>query len=233
MKLVSFKICPFVQRIAALLEAKQIPYEIEYISLKESPQWFLDISPNAQVPVLITDSGEALFESEAIADYLDEIHSPIEVDLSPEQRAIDKAWAYQPSILYIPQCWSMQSEDEETLQARKQELDAVFGKVEAQLNGGPYYKGSELSNLDIAWLPVLHRAAIIEKHTGYDFMAGYPRLKSLQNSLLDSGLAEKSVPEDFENVFTAFYLSDKTFLGRMRDLKITPHSADLRASMCG
>lgn len=31
-KVVSFKICPFVQRITALLEAKQIPYEIEYIT---------------------------------------------------------------------------------------------------------------------------------------------------------------------------------------------------------
>ncbi|GAL22560.1 glutathione S-transferase [Vibrio maritimus] len=47
-KIVSFKICPFVQRVTAALEAKQIPYEIEYISLKDKPQWFLDISPNAK-----------------------------------------------------------------------------------------------------------------------------------------------------------------------------------------
>lgn len=54
-KVVSFKICPFVQRVTALLEAKHIPYEIEFISLSDKPQWFLDISPNAQVPVLITE----------------------------------------------------------------------------------------------------------------------------------------------------------------------------------
>ncbi len=44
-KIVSFKICPFVQRVTGLLEAKKIPYELEYISLKDKPQWFLDISP--------------------------------------------------------------------------------------------------------------------------------------------------------------------------------------------
>ena len=55
MKIISFKICPFVQRVTALLEAKDIPYDIEFISLSDKPQWFLDISPNGQVPVLITD----------------------------------------------------------------------------------------------------------------------------------------------------------------------------------
>jgi glutathione S-transferase len=41
MKVISFKICPFVQRVTALLEAKNIAYEIEYISLSNKPQWFL------------------------------------------------------------------------------------------------------------------------------------------------------------------------------------------------
>ena len=68
-KIVSFKICPFVQRVTALLEAKGIPYEIEYISLKVKPQWFLDISPTGQVPMLVTEQGEALFESDSIMEY--------------------------------------------------------------------------------------------------------------------------------------------------------------------
>ena len=94
-KVVSFKICPFVQRVTALLEAKGISYKIEYISLKDKPQWFLDIAPNGQVPVLITESGIALFESDAIVEYLDEIYSPIETEITAEQRAIDRAWSYQ------------------------------------------------------------------------------------------------------------------------------------------
>jgi len=66
LKTVSFKICPFVQRVTAALEEKQVPYEIEYINLNDKPQCFLDISPNGQVPILLTESGTILFESEAI-----------------------------------------------------------------------------------------------------------------------------------------------------------------------
>ena len=46
LKVISFKICPFVQRVTGWLEAKGLPYEIDYISLKDKPQWFLDLSPN-------------------------------------------------------------------------------------------------------------------------------------------------------------------------------------------
>ena len=97
MKIVSFKICPFVQRVTALLEAKNVAYDIEYISLKNKPQWFLDVSPNAQVPLLITDEGTALFESDAIVEYIDEISAPLVPDITPEQRAVDRAWSYQAS----------------------------------------------------------------------------------------------------------------------------------------
>ena len=66
MKIVSFKTCPFVQRVTALLEAKHVPYDVEYIDLSKKPTWFLEASPNGQVPILITDDDEVLFESDAI-----------------------------------------------------------------------------------------------------------------------------------------------------------------------
>ena len=44
-KVVSSTICPFVQRVTALLEQKKIPYDIEYISLLDKPDWFIaDVS---------------------------------------------------------------------------------------------------------------------------------------------------------------------------------------------
>ena len=77
MKIFSFKICPFVQRVTATLETKSIDYEIEYISLRNKPQWFLDASPNGQVPILITDDNQVLFESDAIVENVPAIDSPI------------------------------------------------------------------------------------------------------------------------------------------------------------
>ena len=48
MKIVSFKICPFVQRVTALLAAKGVEYDIDYISLKDKPQWFSTSRPTAR-----------------------------------------------------------------------------------------------------------------------------------------------------------------------------------------
>ena len=69
-KVVSFRICPSVQRVKAILEAQSIPYEIEFISFKDKPEWFWDILSNGQVPLLVTKSKAVLFESDAIMEYI-------------------------------------------------------------------------------------------------------------------------------------------------------------------
>lgn len=212
-KVISFKICPFVQRITTLLEAKGVPYAIDYISLSDKPQWFLDISPNAQVPVLVTEDGTALFESDAIAEYLDEVYGPLEPGLSPEQRALDRAWIYQASKHYLPQCSAMQSKSRSDLKERSEKLAKAFTKIEAQIGDGPCFRGETIGNVDAAWLPLLHRADLIHKFSGYDFLKGFPKVQAWQAALVNSGLAAKSVSDDFEQVFSDFYLSDKTYLG--------------------
>lgn len=53
--LVSFKICPYVVRVAAALFYKNIPFDIKYIDLSDRPEWFIKISPLEKVPLLIVD----------------------------------------------------------------------------------------------------------------------------------------------------------------------------------
>jgi glutathione S-transferase len=212
-KVISSTICPFVQRVTALLEQKKILYDIEYISLLDKPDWFLRISPNAQVPVLITESGAALFESDAIVEYLEEAYPALQPSVVPEVRATDRAWSYLATKNYLVQCAAQRSEDEDTLVERTEKLGKAFATIEGALGKGPYFRGAEISVVDIAWLPLLHRAALIERHTGYDFLTGYPLVKKWQRHLMETGLAEKSVADDFESAFTSFYLSDATFLG--------------------
>lgn len=222
-KVVSFKICPFVQRVTGALEAKEIPYEIEYISLSEPPAWFHDVSPNGQVPLLITESGDTLFESDAIIEYLDDVHAPLQSDINAEQRAHDRAWSYQASKHYLVQCSAMQSASKEILSDRTDNLAKAFARAESVLEAGPFFRGDSIGNVDIAWLPLLHRASIIERRTGYDFLAGYPKAKLWQAELMKTGLAEKSVSPDFEDAFAAFYLSDRTYLGSGQDCRATAH----------
>lgn len=65
-----------------------------------------------------------------------------------------------------------------------------------------------MSNVDIAWLPILYRAAIVKKHTNFDFLSGKPKIQAWQSNLLKTELAEKTVSRDFEQLFIGFYLTN-------------------------
>ena len=214
-KLISFKNCPFVQRVMGALVTKNIPFEIEYIELSNKPQWFLDISPNGQVPVLVTENETVLFESDAIVEYLDDKYAPIE-ELSPEQKALDRAWSYQASKHYMPQCGTMGSKDKETFEARLANLSKAFAKAEKKLGDSVFFKGNYISNVDIAWLPLLHRAAVIKQRSCFDMLEGFPKVQKWQAALIKSGLTEKTVPQDFVNTFSNFYLKN-TYLASLMD----------------
>ena len=58
-----------------VLRAKQVEFDVTYINLRDKPDWFLKISPHGKVPVLNVD-GQPLFESNAIAEFLDETVPP-------------------------------------------------------------------------------------------------------------------------------------------------------------
>ncbi len=229
-KIVSFKICPFVQRVTALLEAKGLDYQVEYISLSDKPQWFLDISPNGQVPVMVTEGGVALFESEAIIEYIEEAYGPLEADVSLEQKALNRAWSYLAAKNYLVQCGTMRSRDGATLVEKSAKLGTAFDKIEKALGDGPFFGGEEIGLVDIAWLVLLHRAQIIKDHTGYDFLEGRPKVQAWQKALMATGLAQKAVATDFEEAFTGFYLADVTYLGR--GLKDAPVQA-VASGECG
>ncbi|WP_299419488.1 glutathione S-transferase family protein [uncultured Shimia sp.] len=223
-KIVSFKICPFVQRVTALLEVKGLDYQVEFISLSDKPQWFLDISPNGQVPVMVTEGGVALFESEAIVECIEEAFAPLQADVSLEQKALNRAWSYLAAKNYLVQCGTMRSRDAETLAEKSAKLGTAFDKIEKALGDGPFFGGDQIGVVDIAWLVLLHRAQIIKDHTGYDFLEGRPKTQAWQAAIMATGLAQKAVAEDFEEAFTNFYLADVTYLGRgMKDE--APHVA--------
>ncbi|WP_170430965.1 glutathione S-transferase family protein [Ruegeria arenilitoris] len=234
-RIISFKICPFVQRVTALLEAKRVPYQIDFISLSDKPDWFMELSPTGQVPVLMTEGGIPLFESDAIVEYLDEVAAPLQPDLTPEQRALNRAWSYQASKHYLVQCSAMQSADSAVFAERMNRLNASFTKAEKQLGDGPFFAGEALGNVDMAWLPLLHRAAIVADHSGHDMLAEYPRVKAWQQALLATGIAQKSVSDDFDARFADFYLADRTWLGRGANVDEAPATPQIQQSSgcCG
>ena len=72
LKLVSFDICPYVERSRIVLLEKRLAHEVEFIELASKPAWFLEVSPMGRVPVLLVD-GRPIFESTVINELLDEL----------------------------------------------------------------------------------------------------------------------------------------------------------------
>ena len=73
------------------MRAKAVDFKVTYINLREKPDWFLKISPHGKVPVLSVDE-DALFESNAIAEYLDETVAPRLHPQDAIKRARNRAW---------------------------------------------------------------------------------------------------------------------------------------------
>src|SRR5438445_13357858 len=96
LKLISHKLCPYVQRAVIALTEKGVPFERIDIDLADKPDWFLKISPLGKVPVLTvaTENGEvALFESNVICEYIEDAQPGARLHQhDPLKRAQHPAW---------------------------------------------------------------------------------------------------------------------------------------------
>ncbi|WP_394204477.1 glutathione S-transferase family protein [Shewanella waksmanii] len=112
----------------------------------------------------------------------------------------------------------MSSKDEATFNQRVENLRKAFIKVEAQLSHTTqFFKSDALTNVDIAWLPLLHLADIVKSRTGYDLFCGLAKVPAWQQAVLASLDVHATVSDDFEQKFTNYYLT-QTYLGCGEDI---------------
>jgi glutathione S-transferase len=78
------------------------------------------------VPILLTESGTTIFESEAIIEYIDDEFSPLEPNILNEDKALDRAWSYLGSKHYLPQCGTMSSKNQVTFEERTTNFIKAF-----------------------------------------------------------------------------------------------------------
>ena len=129
-RLISFKLCPFVQRVAIALLYKAIDYDIDYVELADPPEWFLKLSPLKVVPLLVVKD-RVLFDSTAINEYIEDVYP---AKLHPADlilRAQDRSW-----IEFSSGCtWSAfhlsVKETEEDYQKVLEDLWSNFDRIEA------------------------------------------------------------------------------------------------------
>src|SRR5437868_10691235 len=166
-KLISFKLCPYVQRAAIVLAEKSVPFERIDIDLANKPDWFLKLSPLGKVPVLVvaTNKGEvALFESNVICEYIVETQGG--VALHPADaltRAEHRAWMEFGSAI-LGDLWGLETTtDPATFEGKRQALVAKFARVEGALSAGPFFAGDAFSLVDAVFAPVFRHLAVFDE----------------------------------------------------------------------
>jgi glutathione S-transferase len=101
-KLFSADICPYAQRVRALLVRLGQPFETCIIDLSNRDPEFLDRTPTGKVPLLIDDDLK-LYESQVINDYLSERNEWKEAyDAQPQIRSRQKLAMKQWDSVVIP-----------------------------------------------------------------------------------------------------------------------------------
>src|SRR5260370_4260060 len=91
LKLISHKLCPYVQRAVIALTEKGVAFERVDIDLANKPDWFLAISPLGKTPVLLVGD-IPIVESAVILEYLEETQPNPLHPADPLRRAAHRAW---------------------------------------------------------------------------------------------------------------------------------------------
>jgi glutathione S-transferase len=198
--LISFKTCPFVQRAVITLKHKNIDFDITYIDLADPPDWFLELSPLAKVPVLKVDD-EILFESAVINEYLDEITGGQLQPREPLARAKNRAWIEFASNMLGNLYMMKMSKDEDRYNKYRDLLVSQFNRVEKRLGDGPWFNGTEFSLADIAFAPLFRQNSVAENKLSVLDPETMPRVEAWAQRLLALPEVRDSVVDEFEDLY--------------------------------
>jgi glutathione S-transferase len=199
-KLISFPLCPYVQRAAIALAEKGVQFERVDIDLSNKPDWFLKLSPLGKVPVLVVTQGDgseqALFESQPIAEYLDETIAPRLHPADPLERARHRAWIEFASAT-LADIYGFYTGDADAYRAELRALDSKLRRLEQVLGDGPYFAGERFSLVDAAFAPVLRHFDTFDRLVDHGLLAARPKLQAWRETLSARPSVQGSAPADY------------------------------------
>jgi glutathione S-transferase len=203
LKLISFDLCPYVQRASIALAEKNVPFERINVDLADKPDWFRKISPLGKVPLLMVGE-EVLFESAVIVEYLDET---VEPKLHPSDAlacARHRAWMEFGSSI-LANIWTIETAKDRS--AFDQAVTAVsekFARIEDQLGEGPFFAGARFSLVDAVFAPVFRYFEVFEQRVDLGTFAGKPKLVAWRKALAGRDSVKAAVVADYADRLLAF-----------------------------
>jgi len=168
-ELFTSNLSPYAHRVRLALLEKKIDFWHTEIDLANKPEWFLVIAPLGEVPV-IRHEDRFISDSTVILEYLDEVFpTPSLRPKDPAKRAIARFWLRFADERFAPaidHCLTAETADEQTASAAELRDHLLFMEREglARCGRGPYWMGSELSIVDLAFYPFFERFPAIQQY---------------------------------------------------------------------
>lgn len=211
--LVSHHLCPYVQRAVIVLTEKGIPHKRTYIDLSNKPDWFLALSPLGRVPVLqVGDS--VVFESQVIAEYLDEVTPGSLHPASSLEKARHRSWIEYGSetLQAITRFYNAQSSaafDEERATLR-QKFERIQREVE-----GPFFAGETFHMIDGVWGTIFGYFDVFDTIADFGILASLDGIADWRRSVMERASVAGAPPAGYTDRLRHFLANRNSHLATL------------------
>src|SRR3979490_308652 len=171
LKLISHKLCPYVQRAVIAPSEKGVAFERIDVDLANKPDWFLAISPLGKTPVLqVGDT--AIFESAVILEYLEETERKPLHPADPLARAEHRAWIEFGSAVLNDIAGFYAAAGDATFKAKAAQLEQRFARLESRIAASPWFDGESFSLVDAVFETEVVGIDAIDPLADFGILAG-------------------------------------------------------------
>jgi glutathione S-transferase len=215
LKLISHKLCPYVQRAVIALTEKGVEFERIDIDLANKPDWFLALSPLGKTPVL--QVGDiAIFESAVILEYLEETQPRPLHPGNALTRAEHRGWIEFGSAVLNDIAGFYAAADETTFAAKTAQLAQKFARLEARITASPWFAGEEFSLVDTVFAPVFRYFDVFEAIADFGILTGKPKLARWRKNLATRPSVRSAVSADYPALLRDFIDRRKSWLSGLQ-----------------
>jgi glutathione S-transferase len=215
LKLISHKLCPYVQRAVIVLREKGVPFERIDIDLSNKPDWFLKISPLGKTPVLVVGD-KAIFESAVILEYLEETQANALHPADALERAEHRGWIEFGSAVLSDIAGFYAAKDEATFKTKVAQLEQKFARLEAHLAAAPWFDGEKFSLVDAVFGPVFRYFDAFDEIGDFGILANKPKLAEWRENLAARTSVRGAVGADYPALLRDFIDRLQSWLSQLQ-----------------
>ena len=214
LKLISHKLCPYVQRAVIALTEKGVPFERIDIDLANKPDWFLKISPLGKTPVLVVGD-KAIFESAVILEYLEETQPNALHPADALDRAEHRGWIEFGSTVLNDIAGFYAAKDEATFNAKAAQLEQKFARLEQRV-AAPWFDGEKFSLVDAVFGPVFRYFDVFDEIGDFGVLANKPKLAQWRKNLAARPSVRGAVSADYPALLRDFIERRQSWLSQLQ-----------------